>query len=135
MPSFPEVLGGALPCNASSSGTTFGSGCETTTSPTEKPDDSTENHYCCRSILYVVIIGFGILTLPVIVCTRVCWIKKLRKRQQRRLDDARHRQRETHEQSIYTIAPGEFIMQFTVASHFHPIPLSVHTNVWFSQSP
>ena len=102
------MLGGTIPCNTHSSGTTFGSDCELTTSSTKKPEDDLENVRCCNTILYLIIVGFGILTLPAIVCTRVCWIKNLRKREQRRLDDARNRLRESHEQPIYTIEPGRF---------------------------
>ena len=105
---FSAVLGGTIPCNLNthSNGTTFRRGCEITTSSPENSEDSTENGRCCNTILYIIIVGFGILTLPTIVCTRVCWIKKLRKREQRRLDDARNRQREANEQSVYTIEPG-----------------------------
>lgn len=98
-----DTFSGAIPCNSDGNGTISDSGCAPLTT-TPNPDGNSDEELCCNRVLYVAIVCFGVLTLPLTVCLRVCWMKKLRKREQRRLDEVRNRHGNTNRQaSVFTV--------------------------------
>ena len=107
VPSFSDTFSGAIPCNSDGNGTISDSACAPTVT-TPNPDGNSDEELCCNRVLYVAIVCFGVLTLPLTVCLRVCWMKKLRKREQRRLDEVRNRHCSTDRQaSVFTVESGK----------------------------
>ena len=105
---------GVITCDTSSNGTTSGIKCANS-DPDHGDEGPSGSDFCCSNVLYIVVIIFGVLTLPMTICIRVCWMKNLKKREQRYINTVRRRidsLNETVEETPYTIECGMFPFLF-----------------------
>ena len=83
----------------------------TTTSFEDVPDDNTdENKYCCHRPYYTLFVLAGVMSFPVIICTRILWMKYKARSQRRgrvRTQQSENNSNEDYRLSIYTVENGK----------------------------
>ena len=101
-------------CDTSTNGTT-GITCQPVTSTDRSnranPDaGASDSDLCCSNIIYIAVVTVGVFTIPLTICLRVCWIRKIKKQEATYINTVRRRIDSTNEpivQEPYTIECGE----------------------------